>query len=522
MEYLVTAEEMRRYDKYTSENLKVPDIVLMERAASGACNVCEEFFNRNGLADARVIVLCGYGNNGGDGIALARMLVQHGYEASVVLVGDPDKASRLNLLEQEIAQNYKIPVRRYALTEFSRLINDIRDEGSSDVVYVDAIFGVGLSRPLSGGFSDLIYAVNSSGAPVIALDIPSGVNADGARASDPAIDADLTLSFGFLKVGQILYPGASHCGEVVRVDMGIDEYSISGASPVYRRIDSLRDIALPERNPDSNKGTYGKILIIAGSRDIYGAAFLAAKAAFETGAGMVKMITHVNNRTELLISLPDAMYSFYDDDTPDDELDDMTGKAVSWCDVILIGPGIGMGRSAAKLVSKVMLDTDKPVLVDADAIRICSADEQIKNCLRCGTHPGIVMTPHPGEFSCMSGKTVMEIKDSFATLPLDYVKDMHVTLVCKDARSMIVSYGCREAYVNTTGNDGMAVAGSGDVLSGICAVLMAQMGDCFDAAALAAYIHGSAGDIAASKKTKRALRAIDIIDAISEAMDGKG
>ena len=144
---------------------------------------------------------------------------------------------------------------------------------------------------------------------------------------------------------------------------------------------------------------------------------------------------------------------------------DMTGKAVSWCDVILIGPGIGMGRSAAKLVSKVMLDTDKPVLVDADAIRICSTDEQIKNCLRCGTHSGIVMTPHPGEFSCMSGKTVMEIKDSFATLPLYYVKDMHVTLVCKDARSMIVSYGCREAYVNTTGNDGMAVAGSGDVLS---------------------------------------------------------
>lgn len=516
MRYLVTADEMRRYDKYTSEVLNVPDIVLMERAASGAYDVLTGEIKD--LTDPRLLVICGYGNNGGDGIALARMLFQHHYDVRVILAGDPDKASALNLKEISIAEAYGVSITEADVSEIADLAGNIsRGKLHADVI-IDALFGVGLSRPLREPYDILAEGINSSGAYIVSLDIPSGVCADGAGPDQICVNADLTITFGFIKLGQILYPGAEHCGKLVCVDMGIDEFSICDGRPRYRTITDFSDIGLPARRTFSNKGTYGKLLVIAGSDKICGAAYMASKAAFETGVGMIKLITHADNRESLQGMLPEAMYSFYDDNTPDEELKSDLEESSDWCDGILIGPGIGTGRTASILTRWALLDCDKPVLIDADALKICTDDVDIATALRSGRRSGVIMTPHLGELSYMSGKSVKEIRETLNVMPYEFADRMHVTIIAKDARSIIASSGCEAAvYVNTTGNNGMATAGSGDVLSGICAGLMVQnegQPDLFETAVLAAYIHGSCGDAAAVEHGVRGMTATDIISAI--------
>jgi len=377
---------------------------------------------------------------------------------------------------------------------------------------IDALFGVGLSRPLSDEYAELIETVNGYSSCVISVDVPSGLSADTGMIPGPAVMADITVTFGFRKVCHALYPAAGNCGEVHLVQMGITEQSINGDYPIYRKITSLRDYVLPKSNSGANKGTYKKLLIIAGSSEVYGAAFLAAKAALATGIGMITIMTHEKNRLVFEQTIPEAIYRFYDDNTTMDELVEMFAVAEKWADGVLIGPGIGLGDFGRNLTKLAVCESDKPLIADADSIRIIAADEKLQSHLQNSGDRKVVFTPHLAEFAALAGLSVKEASSGIAIYPKKIADQLHVTINCKDASSVIATWGERDIIINCTGNDGMASGGSGDVLSGITAVLVLQMLNAFEAAAMAAYVHGLAGDAARDKLGRRAMTATNIID----------
>ena len=510
MEYLVTSEEMRIFDAYTINELGVPGIVLMEKAAAGACShILANAQDR--IQNAHVLALCGTGNNGGDGLVLARLLRQKHVSVDVILVGDQEKTSELNMQEQQILANYGVPVNR---TDAAKCEELICTAGYRYDVIIDALFGIGLSRPLSGDYARLVEFINSYGAYVYAMDVPSGLRADGGGTGYPCIRADVTYTFGFVKLGLVTYPGAAFCGEVIRIDMGIDEFSMGRNKPVYRRITDRSEIDWPDRVDHANKGTYGKLLVVAGSKEIYGAAYMAAKAAFATGVGMVRVFTHSDNRLVLETALPEAMYSFYDDDTPDEELTEKLKELYGWADGILAGPGIGTGHASELMVRSILHDTDLPVLFDADAIKIIADSDDLKKHIASLRDRSVIMTPHMGEYAYLVRTTIIEAKEHMTDSVKKTADELGISIICKDARSLIASARSEEIYVNCSGNDGMATAGSGDVLSGMCAVLMIQTLDVVTACAHAAYLHGLAGDDAAARCGKCGMTASDIIDSI--------
>ena len=510
MEYLVTSEEMRKFDAYTINELGVPGIVLMERAAAGVCShMLANAPDR--IKGAHVLVLCGTGNNGGDGLVLARLLYQKHAAVDVILAGDPEKSSDLNRQEQQILENYGVPINRADAGKCKELISIA---GHRYDVIVDALFGIGLSRPLEGDCAGLVEFINSYGAYVYAMDVPSGLRTDGGGTDYPCIRADVTYTFGLVKLGLTIYPGAGFCGEVVCIDMGIDEFSMGNAVPLYRRITDRAEIDWPNRIDFANKGTYGKLLVIAGSKEIYGAAYMAAKAAFAMGAGMVRIVTHSDNRIALETALPEAMYTFYDDDTSDDDLAAKLKELYGWADGVLAGPGIGTGHTGDALVRSILYDTDLRVLFDADAIRIIADNDEYRHRIAEQKDRCMIMTPHMGEYAYLIHTSISDAKEHMTESVKKTADELGITIICKDARSLIASGSASEIYVNSSGNDGMATAGSGDVLSGMCAVLMIQTNDELKACAYAAYLHGLAGDDAAARCGKNGMTASDIIDSI--------
>ena len=510
MEYIVTSEEMRAFDAYTINELGVPGIVLMERAAAGVCS--HMLSNEpDRIKGAHVLVLCGTGNNGGDGLVLARLLHQKHIAVDVILVGDQSKASELNRQEQQILENYGVFINR---TEAGKINESICSAGYRYDVIVDALFGIGLSRPLEGDYAALTEFINSYDAFVYAMDVPSGLMTDGGGTGYPCIRADVTYTFGFVKLGLITYPGGEFSGEVVCIDMGIDEFSMGRTRPVYKRITDRSEIDWPVRIDFANKGTYGKLLVIAGSKEIYGAAYMAAKAAFAMGAGMVRIVTHSDNRIALETALPEAMYTFYDDDTSDEELREKLKGLYGWADGILAGPGIGTGHTGDVLVRSILYDTGRQVLFDADAIRIIADNDEYRQRIIDQKDRTVIMTPHMGEYAYLTHTDIFDAKEHMAEAVKKTADELGISIICKDARSLIASVRGPEIYVNCSGNDGMATAGSGDVLSGMCAVLMIQLLDKFEACAYAAYLHGLAGDDAADRCGKNGMTASDIIDSI--------
>ncbi len=513
-EYLVTADEMRRFDTYTSDVLGVPSIVLMEKAAMRACDVI--FNDIKGRQDTSVVLICGYGNNGGDGLALARMLYQRGIPVSVLMTGDPNKTSELNRKEQDILIRYGILTVRKNVEDCIPFFSLC--EGAGHFVIVDALFGTGLSRPLDGTYKKLVEHINSLGAYIYSLDVPSGLYTDGGGYDNTCIKADKTITFGFNKLGLITAPGAVYAGEVVCVDIGIDLLSIYGDEPVFRRILNRSGVRWPSRNDLANKSTYGKLLVIAGSKDVFGAAYMAARAAFAMGIGMVKVITHENNRMPLQTALPEAMYSFYEDQTKEEELREMVKDASSWADGIIIGPGIGCGDMARLMLRCVIDDSGLPVLMDADAIRIIAGDDDMRMSLARDEGRKVIFTPHMGEFACLMHKEIPDVKEHVTSYARSCADELKISLICKDARTITASYDHTDIYVNSSGNEGMATAGSGDVLAGMCAVLMIQLEDPHLASAYGVYLHGLAGDDASLRSGNVGMTASDIIDSIQRIL----
>jgi len=507
MKYVVTCEEMKQYDNNTIDRLGVLSMVLMERAALAvvgqiALSECE-----------RVLILCSGGNNGGDGFAIGRMLLQEGKDVTVLFAGDEERMTEDCKKQKEIYEKYA------KICKGNNCIVTSFKEQAYDVI-IDAFFGIGLSRPIEGKFREWIEKANACDAFKIAVDIPSGVHGDTGKILGISFLADVTVTFGFLKRGLMFYPGKACAGRIVVAPIGITKESFFEKIPTafsYEREDCNR---LSKRMPDGNKGSYGKLSIFAGSENVGGAAILSSMAAYRMGSGYVKVFTHENNRTGFLCEVKEAVCSYYNDAMSPKGLTEMVDNVYSFGNVCLIGPGIGREKISRMMVSSVLTRDEKPLIIDADACNIIADEEQLKNWLlttKASRNNPIIMTPHLVEFSRLSKKAVSELKEDLVEASMAFSKEYGVILVCKDAVTVVTDEK-GAVYINCSGNNAMATAGSGDVLAGMITALAGQQSDGFESACLGVYIHGLCGDLSKDETNERFVVATDLIKQLSNCL----
>lgn len=488
---LVTGKQMKLLDHNTTILHKVPTVVLMEQAAMV---FVRELFACD-IKLHNVLVVCGKGNNAADGVAIARLLNQL-HIPTAVYFADPDckDTDSLLYLQKEIYESYgyRILDNLESLEEFSCLI--------------DAVFGIGLSRNLEGNYATLAERMNQFKGCKVACDIASGVNADTGEIMGCAFCADYTITFSFGKVGQYLWPGNTYSGIVRIADMGITDESWGQDKPSLYALDDSDWKLFPKRQAHSNKGTYGKLLIVAGNEQMAGAAVLSAKAAYRTGCGLVKVFTSEKNRITLNTSVPEAIVCSFQDKLDTEEYK----KQIQWADAIVFGPGIGTGETAKIMLDILLQTASVPVVIDADGCNLLALSDKTL----ADTSFDTIITPHPGEMSRLCGRSVSDIQTHLLEVAESYAASNHTVCVLKDFHT-ITAIPNGKNYMNLSGNHGMAVAGSGDVLSGIIGSLLAQGADTEAAASFGVYLHGCAGDAARKQVGCHSLTASDIIDGIS-------
>ncbi len=517
MKYAVTSQEMKIYDRNTSEHFGMATEVLMERASLSVADVVDEWKSkREAKRTYKVLVMAGVGNNGGDGVCVGRLLKQRGYQVNLCVVGDPTRCSDLLLKQLQIAEKYGIHKDTFSNIRCNK------SEADFDII-VDGLFGIGLSRPVTGDYLDAVNYINSckrqrdSDMFVVSIDIASGISADDGHVCGAAVRADVTVTFNQAKIGHIMYPGCEYTGKLIVEDVGITDESFLGKEPGVIYYDGEGRALLPERNPAGNKGTYGKVLIIAGSKDISGACVLCAGACLKAGAGMVRVFTAVENAEAVRTLLPEAILDTYEDFEP---VGDKLKEAMKWSTQAVIGPGIGTEGKGAELLADVLNFYDKSLVMDADALNLIAEDAELyrlaSNFGRDGKQ--LIITPHMGEFARLFKSDIRDCKEHITQYPVELAKRLHCTVICKDARSIVADTGSKKIYINMSGNDGMATAGSGDVLAGILGAVLSYKMDGFETAIAGAYIHGRAGDVAAEQIGRYSMVASDIAAALPEVL----
>lgn len=489
MKYLPDSMQMKNADQYTIQKLGIPSLELMENAAKSCVNVLKE----KAVNLSHTCIVCGSGNNGGDGFAIGRILANEGYKVTVIMAGNADKCTL------ETKQQMK-----WFLETGNKIENQwMNDEYS---VIIDSIFGVGLSRKIEGRYYDLLEQLNKARAYKVAVDIPSGISADNGNVLGTAFKADLTVTFQAAKSGHIFYPGKEYSGEVVVKDIGISEEYFKDDQEVAITYDKCDyKSMLPLRKEDSHKGSYGKLLVIAGSKGMSGAAYLNAMSAYMAGAGLVQIYTTEDNRIILQQLIPEAIISTYESFD-----ENQLKKLIYWADGICIGSGLGMSQISRKILKTVIETADCPCLIDADGLNMIENHSWYLDKIR---HQNYIVTPHMKEMSRLTGLDVSVIKNDRLKILKDFTDKYGITCVLKDSRTCIRKAGSR-AIINLTGNSAMAKAGSGDVLAGIISGLMLQGITCEHAAALGTYLHGRCGDTARCDKGSYSVMARDLIEAL--------
>ena len=495
---ILTSEQIREADAYTIAHEPVSSIDLMERAASACVAWITERFD----ASFKFNVFCGTGNNGGDGLAIARQLYNRGYDIEIFIVRFSDHCSKDFLVNEVKLKNLDVG------------LNDITDEKPLPVfntktdVIIDAIFGTGLSRPVEGFTARIIHQINKSNVPVIAIDLPSGLftGDNSSNNIQNIVKASYTLTFQVPKLAFMLPENADFLGEWHILDIGLSEKFISEISTAYFYVDiAFIKTIYRKRTKFSHKGNFGHSLLVAGSQGKMGAAVLASKACMRAGTGLLTVHIPKRGINILQTSIPEAMLDI-----------DSNEKYVSGnietekFDAIGIGPGIGLEKETQGLLKLLIQNTSVPLVIDADALNIISENKTWISFLPARS----ILTPHPKEFERLAGKT----SNSFEGL--QKLKELAVKwgvyIVLKGANTAIVGPD-GIIYFNSTGNPGMATAGSGDALTGILTALLAQGYSSKEACVLGVYLHGLAGDIAAGELSQEALTASDIIYFLGEA-----
>lgn len=514
MRYLVTGKEMKAIDMRSIEEYGIPSLVLMERAALEVAKEAEQYLLKNGkhpsMCGKHVLAVCGLGNNGADGAAAARMLHLRGASASILLPSLDGNMSSEMEVQLEIAKKLEIPI--YTPEEYI--------PGACDVV-IDAVFGIGLTRPVEGVYAEMIALIREQaevfGAAVVSVDIPSGISSDTGAVMGCAVEADVTVTFGEMKLGQVLFPGREACGRLETADIGFvpEETEAAKKHVLAHTKEDLRTI--PKRKAYSHKGTYGKILVIAGSKNMAGAAYFAAKAAYRTGAGLVKVMTTDENRFVIQEKLPEAILSTYDSEWAIHEPEafkQYINDQTDWADAIILGPGIGTGECSRILVETVLGSAYVPIILDADAINLAARYPYLKNYFT----ENIILTPHLSECARLTGLSIDEIKEHLIETAKEVSETFGVTCVLKDAAT-IVARKDGKIYVNMSGTPAMAKGGSGDVLCGVIAGFLALgMEEC-EAASLGVYVHGLAGEAAEKKTGTHSVLASELADCVGEVIN---
>ena len=494
MQLWVNAAQMKAADQYTIQKLGVPSLELMEHAAQACVQVLED----EKVDLSHVCVVCGSGNNGGDGFAIARILQNNRYSVETFCVGNPE-----HYTEETQEQMHR-------LRECGGKITYGMPQEDSYSVIIDAVFGVGLSRKVEGRYRQVIEQMNRMRGTKFAVDIPSGLSATTGCILGCAFKADYTVTFQLKKIGLELSQGRTMAGRVIVPDIGISTDSICEDQEIVRTAgkDIYRKM-LPDRPEDSNKGTYGRLLVIAGSKGMAGAAYLNAHAAYMTGAGLVRIYTSSDNREILQTLLPEAIVTTYEEYNKEELL-----SLLTWADSVCIGSGLGMSRLSEKILKTVIEYVKVPCLIDADGLNLLAEN---KNYLNEMAERRFVITPHMKEMSRLTGTPVEELKADRIQILKDFISRYRITCVLKDSRTLIASEE-KGIRMNLTGNSAMAKAGSGDVLAGVISGWMVQGKEAEDAAELGTYIHGLSGDLAKFEKGVYSVMARDLIEYISKAL----
>jgi NAD(P)H-hydrate epimerase len=511
---VVNADQMREADRRTIEEIGVPSAVLMENAGRQVVSAMEAAFD--GLPDARVAVLAGRGNNGGDGFVVARVLAQAGIDVQVYVIGpagDIRGDARLNL---DI-------LGRLGLDVIEVLTSQDWELHGAEVlrrdIIVDALFGTGLKTPLEGLAETIAQDVNASEVPVVAVDLPSGLSADDPAPIGPVIEASITVTFGAPKLSLMLPPGEDAAGSVVVADIGIPRAVIEdlpGPRVEGALADDLRRL-VKARPRDAHKGQFGHALIVAGSRGKTGAAHLGAVAALRSGAGLATVATPASC-LPIVASLGAEYMTIPLNERPDGTVArDAIGAVLGGGhDVIAAGPGLGTGPDQEAFVLALAERADVPVVLDADAITVFAANPV---ALKGTPDRPVIITPHPGEMARLMGISVPDVQRRRIGVARDFATGHHVYVILKGYRTLIATPE-GVVYINPTGNPGMATGGSGDVLTGMVAGWLAQGLGVTAACLLGVYLHGAAGDLAASELGEVAMTAGDIVAKIAAATMG--
>lgn len=494
MAMILKAAEMKTADEREIAH-GTPSRTLMERAARAALAVLKEHFPTE-----KVLFLCGGGNNGGDGLAMAGFFAEEGGNALVCYAGAWENgAPNTQKMSTECARQFSL------LPQSVSVQKELTLDGVSAVV--DALFGIGLTREIGGELAAIIAQINASGIPVLAVDIPSGVDADTGAICGVAIRAAHTVSMAAYKFGHFLFPGTLLCGKLHLADIGIPVPQ--DAARLLEKDDLLR---LPARPARAHKGTFGRVLVIGGSYGMSGAAYLAAKAAYRAGAGLVEILAPEQNRVIYQTQLPEALLTLYDPENLDKNA---LRAAIDRADAIAIGMGLGDAPVVTKLVDTVLTRANAPVVLDADALNELSRGGEIRTRLAACQAP-LILTPHLGEAARLMGMTIPQIAADPVGIAAQTARDLAAVTVLKDART-VVTDGVHLS-LNTKGNSGMATGGSGDVLAGVIAALLAARIPPFTAAELGVLAHAMAGDAAKEVRGSHGLMASDVIDGLSQVL----
>ncbi len=499
---IVGSLEMREIDRVAIEVFGVPSITLMDRAGRAVAESALELAAPKG----RFVVVCGGGNNGGDGFVAARLLRGAGRDARVLALVPAERLSPDARAVVEQAQRAGVPI-----DDAGELASV--DAGVGDVV-VDAIFGTGLGRPPEGAFAGAIAHIEAArvaGARVLAVDVPSGLSADTGRPLGPCVRADRTVTFGFQKRGLVLYPGAAFAGEVKVADIGIPP---EAARRVPTGCELLTDVEarllVPQRAPDAHKGDAGRLLVVAGSPGKTGAAHLALTGALRGGVGLVTLAARAEVLPLALAGRPEAMSAALPGEGPlgRSDLQPLLALAKE-ADALVIGPGIPRGPETAELLRALLERARKPAIVDADGLNALA--EAPAALAELGVP--LVLTPHPGEMARLCGTTSEEVQSDRVGMAAAKARAWKATVVLKGARTVVADPDGPPAIV-PCGNPGLATGGTGDVLAGLCGALLAGGFPPEAAGRVAAFVHGRAGDLAARRFGERGLLAGDLGESI--------
>ncbi len=514
---LVTASESRQLDQL-AEQSGVPSIVLMENAALRLAEVVQQHFELD--PPKRIVVVCGKGNNGGDGLALARHLHNIGFAVQAFLLADPNELKGDAAVNFRAATHLGVPVQPLPSAEhLHHLVEPLRH---ADLV-VDALLGTGIAGEVRGIYADAISLLNEHAPRILAVDVPSGINSDTGEVCGIAVRADATVTLGAIKLGLMLFPAADYVGDLFVGSLGIPETLF--ASLNIRRFVTTHELvaqALPPRHPNSHKGNYGRVLIVGGALGMTGAALLAGKAALRSGAGLVQVALPKS----LNLAAEAAALEVMSFPLPETDAGTIAPEALSaltprldWADVIAVGCGISRHERTQTFVRQLVAQVDKPTVIDADGLMALVGHTDLLRKRQALT----VLTPHPGEMAALLKTTTEAVQRDRVGIALHAAETFHAIVVLKGART-IVAAPDGALFVNLTGNAGMATGGTGDVLTGMVASLLAQT-LCrslavtpTEAVAAAVFLHGLAGDIASWEKGETALVAGDLLEHLPRAI----